>query len=30
MYHPDALIDSDKENKHGSRYQGGKDYGGKR
>jgi len=30
MYHPNALVDADKENKHRSRYKGGNDYGGKR
>jgi len=30
MYHPKAMIDADKKNRHRSRYQGGKDQGGKR
>ena len=28
MYPRNVLITGDKENKHGSRYQGGEDYGG--
>jgi hypothetical protein len=30
MSYPKAMMDADKKNKHRSRYQGGKDHGGKR